>query len=62
MSKADLEAREAECSSVDDYVALASVALADLSDAEYAKHLLQQAEAQCQMPLDYLKPADVAAS
>jgi tetratricopeptide (TPR) repeat protein len=61
-SKADLESREEQCNSVDDFVNLAQEALADPVDKEYAKELLQKAEMQCQTPLDYLKPADVAIS
>jgi tetratricopeptide (TPR) repeat protein len=61
-SKADLESREEQCNSVDDFVKLAQEALADPADKEYAKELLQKAEMQCQVPLDYLKPADVAVS
>ena len=59
-TKADLEAREAECSSVEDYVKLAREALADPADPEYAKELLQKAEAECQMPMDYMTVGDVA--
>ncbi len=59
-TKADLEAREAECSSVEDYVKLAREALADPADPEYAKELLQKAEAECQMPMDYMAVGDVA--
>ena len=60
-SKADLESREANCNSVDDYVNLALEALAEPADASYAKELLEKAELECQMPLDYIKAADVAA-
>jgi hypothetical protein len=61
-SRADLEARESDCKSVDDFVALAQQALSDPIDKEYAKTLLEKAEMQCQMPLDYIKAADVVAA
>ena len=61
-SRADLESRESDCKSVDDFVALAQQALADPIDKEYAKALLEKAEMQCQMPLDYIKTAYVVAA
>lgn len=62
VAKADLEAREAECNSVEDFVSLTQEALADPADSEYAKELLQKAELQCQMPPDYIRTAEAAAA
>ena len=59
-TKADLEAREAECDSLQDYTELAAEALQDPQDAEYARHLLGQAEMQCQFPADYIRVAERA--
>jgi len=58
--KADLEAREAECAGPQDYAALAKEALQAPADPDYAKHLLQQGEMQCQFPADYIRIAEVA--
>ena len=58
--KADLEGREADCGSLQDYTDLAREALQDPKDPEYAKHLLAQAEMQCQFPADYVAVAEVA--
>ena len=58
--KADLEAREADCVSLQDYTDLAREALQDPKDPEYASHLLGQAEMQCQFPADYIQVAEVA--
>ncbi len=54
-----IKAREANCRSAGDYVALAVEARA--LDAELAKDLLAKAEALCQMPADYLGVAEAAA-
>jgi hypothetical protein len=62
VAKADIEAREAECSSAEDYAKLAIEALADPADNEYAKHLLQQSEMQCQFPADFVATAGVYAN
>ena len=43
-SESDIEAREAECGDVLDYVPLADEALTDLTARDYAKHLLQETE------------------
>jgi hypothetical protein len=56
-TKQDLEARESDCASTDDFVALANEALSDPVDKDYAKHLLQQAEMQCQLPTQYVDVA-----
>jgi tetratricopeptide (TPR) repeat protein len=61
-TKAELESREAECNSVTDFINLAKEAMADPADADYAKELLQKAETQCQMPLDYVTAGDAAAA
>ena len=61
-TKADLAAREAECTSVQDYAELAKEALEVPVDPEYARHLLQQGEMQCQFPADYIRMAEVAVS
>lgn len=58
--KSDLEAREAECGNAADFAALAKDALNEPQDADYAKHLVQQGEMQCQFPIDYLQIAEVA--
>jgi hypothetical protein len=59
-TKADLEAREAECDSLQDYTELAAEALQDPQDPAYAIHLLGQAEMQCQFPADYIRVAESA--
>ncbi len=56
-TKQDLEARESDCTSTDDFLALANEALSEPADKEYAKHLLQQAEMQCQFPTQYVDVA-----
>ncbi len=61
-TRSDLEAKAAECKSLNDCITLANEALTEPVDAEYAKELLQNAEAHCQMPVDYIKTADVAAA
>ena len=58
--KADIEAREADCAGPEDYANLAREALTDPADDEYAKHLMQEGEMQCQFPADYIKIAEVA--
>jgi len=58
--KEHLEARDAECSTAEDYAALAKEAGAEPADPEYAKHLLQEGEAQCQFPVDYIQIAEAA--
>lgn len=60
--RADLEPLEAECRSIDDFVSLALEAMAEPCDEAYARSLLGKAELQCQMPLDYIKVADVVPS
>ncbi len=55
--KQDLEAREADCVSTDDFLALANEALSAPVDKEYGRHLLQQAEMQCQFPTQYVDVA-----
>jgi hypothetical protein len=57
-TKADLMTREAQCKSAADFATLAQAALA--LDADYAKTLLERAEAHCQMPADYLAAAEGA--
>ncbi len=59
--KSELESKETECTSFEDYVALAQEALADPADQEYARHLLDQAETSAQMPADYVMVAEAAA-
>lgn len=58
--KAGLEAREAGCASAKDYAELATEASQEPTDPDYAKHLLQQGEMQCQFPADYTRIAEVA--
>ncbi len=60
-TKAELEAREAECSSVIDICKLALEALEEPKDLEYAKELLSKAEVDCSMPNDYIAVAEVYA-
>jgi tetratricopeptide (TPR) repeat protein len=57
----DLETREAQCKSVDDFVALAREALMPPADREYAGELLRKGEMQCQFPGDYIKVAEAFA-
>ena len=57
-TKDELEAREADCSSAADFAALATEAAA--VDADYARQVLEKAEAQCQMPDDYIAAAEGA--
>lgn len=59
--RSDLEAKEAQCKSLDDFIQLTGEALGEPADPDYAKEVLQKAEMQCQMPLDYIKTGDVAA-
>ena len=58
-SKSELEAREAECQSVQDYCNLALEALAEPKDEAYAKELLDTAEGDCSFPKDYISVAEV---
>ncbi len=58
--KAELEARESECGNAADFAVLANEALTEPADLDYAKHLAQQGEMQCQFPIDYLQIAEVA--
>ena len=57
-TKEALEAREAVCKTAADFAALAKDAAA--LDADYARALLEKAEAQCQMPPDYIAAAEGA--
>ncbi|KAA6185400.1 hypothetical protein F2Q65_08995 [Thiohalocapsa marina] len=57
-TKEELQAREADCSSAADFAALARDVGA--LDADYARSLLEKAEMQCQMPLDYIATAEAA--
>jgi hypothetical protein len=57
--KTDIEMREAECATPQDYANLAREALAEPVDGDYAKHLLQEGEMQCQFPADYISIAEV---
>ncbi len=57
VTKQDLEMRESDCTSSDDFLALATEALSEPADKEYAKHLMQQAEMQCQFPTQYVAVA-----
>lgn len=57
-TKKTLEAREAACKTAADFAALAKEVAA--TDADHAKALLEKAEAQCQMPPDYIATAEGA--
>ena len=57
-TKADLMIREAQCKSASDFASLAQDAIA--LEKDYAKALLERAEAHCQMPADYLAAAEGA--
>ncbi len=62
-TRSDLEERAAAGKSLEDFIELAKEAtLLEPADPGYAKELLQKAEMQCQMPLDYIKAGDLAAS
>ncbi len=58
-TKADLEQREAECKTVGDYCKLAMEALTEPKDEAYAKELLDSAEGDCSLPIDYISVAEV---
>lgn len=57
-TKEALAAREADCKTAADFATLAQEAAA--LDADYAKTLLEKAEAQCQLPADYIAAAEGA--
>lgn len=59
-TKDSLQAREADCKTLDQLVALAREAIAEPADKVYARELLGKAEMQCQFPLDYIKVAEAA--
>lgn len=61
VAKADLEARQAECESVEDFVNLAREALAEPADQDYARELLQEAEMKAQFPADQVMVAELFA-
>ncbi|MCP4284931.1 MAG: hypothetical protein GY792_10830 [Gammaproteobacteria bacterium] len=58
--KETLEPRESDCTSAQDFAALASEALTDPADKEYARYLLEQGETSAQMPPDYVVVAECA--
>ncbi|MDA3844148.1 MAG: hypothetical protein PF588_07265 [Candidatus Kapabacteria bacterium] len=58
-TKAHLEAREADCKSVEEYCALALEALQEPKDEDYAKSLADTAEGLCSLPADYVFVAEV---
>jgi Tfp pilus assembly protein PilF len=60
-TKAELEAKEAQCKSVEDYCKLAMEALTEPKDEGYAKELVSNAEGDCSMPKDYIYVAEVYA-
>lgn len=51
-TKDSLQAREADCKTLDQSVALAREAIAEPADTIYACELLDKAEMQCHFPLD----------
>ena len=55
--RSELEGRETQCASLDDFLALAAQAAEEPSDHAYARELLHKAELHCQMPLDYINLA-----
>jgi hypothetical protein len=57
--KTEIEMREAQCATPQDYADLAEEALVEPADKEYAKQLLRKGEMQCQLPADYIKIAEV---
>jgi tetratricopeptide (TPR) repeat protein len=57
--KADLEAKQADCQSVEDICKLALQALEDPKDEDFAKELLDSAEGDCSFPKDYIAVAEV---
>lgn len=59
-TKESLQAREADCKTLDQLVALAREAIAEPADKIYARELLGKAEMQCQFPVDYIKVAQAA--
>ncbi len=60
-TKADLEAREADCNNAEDLTNLATECLQDPVDLDYAKELLTKAESQCQFPVDSIRIAELYA-
>jgi len=60
-TKADLEAREADCNNAEDLSNLATECLQDPVDLDYAKELLTNAESQCQFPVDSIRIAELYA-
>lgn len=58
--KETLEPRESNCTSAQDFAALAAEALTDPADKTYAKYLLEQGETAAQMPPDYVAVAECA--
>ncbi|MCB1752829.1 MAG: hypothetical protein KDI74_14015 [Gammaproteobacteria bacterium] len=58
--KETLESREANCSSAQEFAALAHDALTEPADKAYARYLLEQGEMAAQMPPDYLAVAECA--
>ena len=58
--KETLEPRESNCSSAQEFAALAREALTDPMDKEYARYLLEQGETAAQMPPDYVAVAESA--
>ncbi len=56
-TKQELESRESQCVSVEDWIQLANQALEKPSDPQYAEHLAIEAEMQCMEPGEYVSLA-----
>ncbi len=57
-TKSELESLEPGCANAQDYLELAARAAGSLSDSDYVRHLLTQAEMQCQFPKEYVMTAE----
>lgn len=60
MLKNDLKTREAHCSDAEGYAELALESLQDSGDIDYAKHLLEQGECQCEFAAQFIQLAEIA--
>ncbi len=57
-TRSEFESLESGCAGTQDYIALATKVAGNLSDREYVRHLLTQAEMQCQFPKEYVMTAE----
>ena len=57
-TKSEFESLESGCAGTQDYIALATKVAENLADMDYVRHLLTQAEMQCQFPKEYVVAAE----